>query len=70
MKKVQQVTRTNKIDNADLFTNAATHHYEKHIKTQSKQTLKFIDAKIRRLQIGGVFNCFSVSIVAMLSLMR
>ena len=46
MKKVHAVKRTNKIDNADLFTDAATHHYEKHIKTQSKQTLKFIDAKI------------------------
>jgi IS5 family transposase len=46
MKKAHPVKRTNKIDNADLFTNAATHHYEKHIKTQSKQTLKFIDAKI------------------------
>ncbi len=46
MKKGHPVERTNKIDNADLFTNAATHHYEKHIKTQSKQTLKFIDAKI------------------------
>jgi IS5 family transposase len=38
--------RTNKIDNADLFTTAATEHYQKHIKTQSKQTLSFINDKI------------------------
>jgi IS5 family transposase len=38
--------RTNKIDNADLFTSAASEHYQKHIKTHSKQTLSFIDKKI------------------------
>jgi len=38
--------RTNKIDNADLFTTAANEHYQKHIKTQSKQTLSFINEKI------------------------
>lgn len=38
--------RSNKINNADLFTTAATEHYQKHIKTQSKQTLSFINEKI------------------------
>lgn len=44
--KVKPVKRTNKIDNADLFTTAATEHYQKHIKTQSKQSLNFINEKI------------------------
>lgn len=43
---MKQIKRTNKIDNADLFTTAANDHYQKHIKTQSKQTLTFINEKI------------------------
>jgi transposase, IS5 family len=43
---MKPVKRTNKIDNADLFTTAASEHYQKHIKTQSKQTLSFINEKI------------------------
>lgn len=43
---MKPVKRTNKIDNADLFTTAAGEHYQKHIKTQSKQTLSFINEKI------------------------
>lgn len=44
--KMKPVKRTSKIDNADLFTTAASEHYQKHIKTQSKQTLSFINDKI------------------------
>lgn len=44
--KVKPVKRTNKIDNADLFTTAANEHYQKHIKTHSKQSLSFINEKI------------------------
>jgi transposase, IS5 family len=43
---MKPVKRTNKIDNADLFTTTANEHYQKHIKTQSKQTLSFINEKI------------------------
>lgn len=43
---MKPVKRTNKIDNADLFTTAASEHYQKHIKTQSKQTLSFINQNI------------------------
>ncbi len=43
---MKPVKRTNKIDNADLFTTAASEHYQKHIKTQSKQSLSFINEKI------------------------
>ena len=43
---MKPVKRTNKIDNADLFTIAASEHYQKHIKTQSKQTLSFINETI------------------------
>jgi len=43
---MKPVKRTNKIDNADLFTTAASENYQKHIKTQSKQTLSFINEKI------------------------
>lgn len=46
MVKMKPVKRTNKIDNAVLFTTAAGEHYQKHIKTQSKQTLSFINEKI------------------------
>jgi transposase, IS5 family len=46
MTKGKTMKRSNKIDNADLFTTAATEHYQKHIKTQSKQTLSFINEKI------------------------
>lgn len=38
--------RSNKIHNADLFTQAANEHFQKHIKTQSKQALQLIDAKV------------------------
>jgi len=43
---MKTLKRTNKIDNADLFTTAAGENYQKHIKTQSKQSLKFINDKI------------------------
>jgi IS5 family transposase len=45
-KTMKPLKRSNKIDNADLFTTAAGAHYQKHIKTQSKQSLKFINEKI------------------------
>ncbi len=35
--------RSNKIHNADLFTQAATEQYEKHIRTQSKKALQRIN---------------------------
>lgn len=38
--------RTNKINNADLFTQRANEQYENHIKTQSKRSLEVIDKKI------------------------
>jgi len=38
--------RSNKINNADLFTSAANDKFNKHIKTQSKQALEIINAKI------------------------
>jgi len=38
--------RSNKIHNADLFTQAANEHFQKHIKTQSKQALMLIEQKI------------------------
>ena len=38
--------RTNKIHNADLFTAAANEHFRKHVKTQSKQALDIINAKV------------------------
>lgn len=38
--------RSNKIHNADLFTQAANDRFSKHIKTQSKQALQLIDAKV------------------------
>lgn len=38
--------RTNKIHNADLFTQAANEGYQKHVKTQSKQALEVIKAKV------------------------
>jgi len=37
---------SNKIYNADLFTQAANEHFQKHLKTQSKQALLIIDKKI------------------------
>jgi IS5 family transposase len=43
---MKPVKRTNKINNTDLFTTAASEHYKKHIKTRSKQTLSFINDKI------------------------
>jgi transposase, IS5 family len=38
--------RSNKIHNADLFTVAANDQFRKHIKTQSKQALEVIKAKV------------------------
>jgi IS5 family transposase len=38
--------RSNKIHNADLFTQAANDHFQKHVKTQSKQALAIIKEKI------------------------
>lgn len=38
--------RSNKINNIDLFTQAANEGYEKHIKTQSKRALETINQKI------------------------
>ena len=38
--------RSNKINNADLFTSAANDRFNKHIKTQSKQALEIIKSKI------------------------
>lgn len=38
--------RSNKIHNVDLFTQAANEHFQKHLKTQSKQALMIIDTKI------------------------
>lgn len=38
--------RSNKIDNVDLFTSAANDNFNKHIKTQSKQSLEIINSKI------------------------
>ena len=53
---MKSVKRTNKIDNADLFTTAASAHYQKHIKTQSKQSLKFINEKIDWKKLLQQFN--------------
>jgi IS5 family transposase len=38
--------RSNKIHNADLFTQAANERFQKHVKTQSKQALEIIDRAI------------------------
>jgi len=38
--------RTNKINNMDLFTQAANEGFEKHIKTQSKRALEIINQRI------------------------
>ena len=38
--------RTNKINNIDLFTQAANEGFEKHIKTKSKRALEIINQKI------------------------
>lgn len=43
---MKQVKCSNKIDNADLFTIAASDHDSKHIKTQNKQSLSFVNEKI------------------------
>lgn len=45
--------RSNKIDNADLFTRAASENYKKHIKTQSKAALGYIDKIIDWSRIMG-----------------
>jgi IS5 family transposase len=39
--------RSNKINNADLFTSAANDKFNKHIKTQSKQALEIIKTRIK-----------------------
>lgn len=38
--------RSNKLHNADLFTEAANTHFQKHIRTQSKRALEIINAKL------------------------
>lgn len=38
--------RSNKIDNADLFTHQANENYKKHIKTQSKKALEILKKNI------------------------
>ena len=38
--------RSNKIHNADLFTQAANDYFQKHVKTQSKQALAILKEKI------------------------
>lgn len=38
--------RSNKIKNTDLFTQAANEHFQKHIRTQSKQALMIIKNKV------------------------
>jgi IS5 family transposase len=38
--------RTNKVNNMDLFTQAANEGFEKHIKTQSKRALEIINRRI------------------------
>ncbi len=40
------IIRSNKIDNADLFTNGANANFKKHIRTQSKQALMEINRLI------------------------
>lgn len=42
----EELMRSNKIHNADLFTQAANDGFRKHVKTQSKQALEMIDAKV------------------------
>lgn len=46
MTKGSQTMRSNKIHNVDLFTQAANEHFQKHIKTQSKQALMIIKEKV------------------------
>lgn len=38
--------RSNKIHNVDLFTQAANEHFQKHIKTKSKNALEILKAKV------------------------
>lgn len=38
--------RSNKIHNVDLFTQVANEHFQKHVKTQSKQALMIIKEKV------------------------
>lgn len=38
--------RSNKLHNADLFTEAANTNFHKHIRTQSKRALEIINAKL------------------------
>lgn len=40
------IMRSNKIKNTDLFTQAANEHFQKHIRTQSKQALMIIKNKV------------------------
>lgn len=46
MKSKQHPRHSNKIDNADLLTSAATEYYQKHIKTHGKQTLAVINTQV------------------------
>ena len=43
MERKRSMKRSNKIQNVDLFTQAATEQYQKHIRTQSKQALQRIN---------------------------
>lgn len=38
--------RSNKINNVDLFTQTANDRNRKHVKTQSKEALEIINAKV------------------------
>jgi hypothetical protein len=37
---------SNKINNADLFTQAANEQFERHIRTHSKRALEIINQKV------------------------
>lgn len=43
---IARQARSNRIHHVDLFTQAANESYQKHVKTQSKQTLAVLDEKI------------------------
>lgn len=44
--RIERTMRSNKINNTDLFTQAANDQFKKHIKTQSKVALEIIKASI------------------------
>ena len=48
-KRGSQHMRSNKLHNSDLFTAAANSHFQKRIKTQSKQALEMINAITEKL---------------------